>query len=50
MENVRTVSKEGTLIMSTVDKAFKITKDDAKTIQDEKDVQMEVPMQLLKKN
>ena len=43
MEKVRTVSKESTLIKSTVDKASKITKDDAKTIQDKKDVQMEDP-------
>ena len=38
-----TISKDGTLIKSTVDKAAEITKDDAKTIQDEKDVQMKVP-------
>ena len=41
--NIKTVSKESTLIKSTVGKALKITKDDAKTIQDEKDNQMVAP-------
>ena len=41
VEKVGKASEEGTLIKSTVDKATKIAKDDAKTIQDEKDIQME---------
>ena len=41
-KKVGTVSKEGTLIMPTLDKASKITKNDAKTIQDE-DIQIKVP-------
>ena len=43
VDKVGAVSKEDILINSTVEKAIKITKDDAKAIQNEKDVQMEVP-------
>ena len=35
VEKIGTVFEEGTWIKSTVEKAFKITKDDAKTIQNE---------------
>ena len=42
MERDGTGSKKGTLIKPTVEKATEFTKDNAKTIQDEKDVQMEV--------
>ena len=50
MDKVGIVSEQNIFIKSTVEKATEITKDDAKTMQDEKDVQMKVPMQLLKKN
>ena len=43
VEKIASMSKEGTMIKSIVDVLAKITKDDAKTIQYEKDVQMEVP-------
>ena len=43
VEKVVTDSEVGTLIKSTLEKAIEITKDDAKTIKDEKDVQMKVP-------
>ena len=43
VEMVGTASEEGALIKSSVEKAAEITKDDTKTIQDEKDIQMEVP-------
>ena len=43
VEKVGTVSEEGTLIKSTVEKVIEITKDNAKTTQDEKDVLMDVP-------
>ena len=43
LEKSGTVSEEGTLIKSTVEKAAEITKDDVKAIQDKKDVQIEVP-------
>ena len=43
VEKVGTVSEEGTLIKFNVEKAPNITKYDAETIQDEEDVQMEVP-------
>ena len=42
VEKVGTASEEGTHIKSTVDIASKITKDNAKTIQDEKNVLIEV--------
>ena len=42
VEKVGTVFDEGTHIQSTVEKTTEITKDDAKTIQDERDVQTEV--------
>ena len=41
VETFVTASKEGTLIKSTVEKATEITKNDSKTIQDEKDIQIE---------
>ena len=50
MEKVEAASEEGTLIKSTVGKATEISKDDAKTIQDEKDVIIEIPKAALKKN
>ena len=43
VEKVGIASEEGILIKSTVEEAAEITNDDAKTIQIEKDVQMEVP-------
>ena len=43
VEKVGIVSEEVTLIKSTVVKATKNSKDDAKSIQDEEDVQREVP-------
>ena len=36
-------SEEGTLIKSTVEKATEVTKDDAKTIQNKKNVWMKLP-------
>ena len=41
-EKVGAVSEEGIIIKSTVDMGSKITMDDAKTIQDEEDNQIEV--------
>ena len=49
VDKVGTVSKEGTLINFTVNKATKFMKDDAKTIQDENDVQMKVPKAVTEK-
>ena len=43
VEKVGAVYEESTLIKSTAEKVTEITKDDAKTVQDEKDIQMEVP-------
>ena len=43
VKKVGTASEEDTLIKSTVEKATEVTKDNAKTIQDEKVVLMEVP-------
>ena len=43
VKKVGTVSNKDTHIKSTVEMASKITNDDTKTIQNEKDVQMEVP-------
>ena len=43
VEQVGTASQECTHIKSMVEKAIEITKDDAKIIQVEKDVLMEVP-------
>ena len=43
VEKVGATSEEDTLIKSAVEKDTEITKDDAKTIQDEKDVLIEVP-------
>ena len=42
-------SQEGTLIKSTMGKATEINKDDAKAIQDEKDVLMDVPKAVTEK-
>ena len=42
VKKVGIASEKGTHIKSTVEKATEITKDDANTIQDEKDVLMEV--------
>ena len=50
VEKVRSDSEEGTLIKFTVEKATEITKNDVKTIQDQKDVQMEVPNEATEKN
>ena len=49
VEKVGISSKEGTLIKSTVDMAFKITKNDAKSKR-RKTFKWKFPMQLLKKN
>ena len=49
MEKVGTVSGEGTLIKFSLEKATEITKDDTKTTQHEKDIQMEVPNAATKK-
>ena len=43
VKKVGTASEEGTLIKSTVEKATEISKDDSKTIQNEKDAQKEAP-------
>ena len=43
VEKVGAASEEGKPIESIVEKVTEISKDDAKTIQDEKDVLMEVP-------
>ena len=43
VEKVGIVSEKGTLIKSSVENATAITKDDAKTIQDEKEIQMKAP-------
>ena len=49
VEKVKTISEEGTLNKSTLEKNTEITKDAAKTIQDEKNVQMEVPNAAIEK-
>ena len=43
VEKVGAACEEGTFIESTMEKATEISKDDAKTIKDEKDLLMEVP-------
>ena len=43
LEKVVTVSEVGTLIKSTMEKVTEITKNDAKTIHNEKDIQIEIP-------
>ena len=44
VEKVEASSEEGTQIKSTVEKDTEISKDDAKTIQDENDALMNVPV------
>ena len=50
VEKIGSASEEGTLIKSAVDIASNVTKDDAKTIQDEKDALMEIPQASTEKN
>ena len=43
VEKIGTVSKRGKLIKSSVENATEVTKSDAITIKDEKDIQIKVP-------
>ena len=49
VEKFEAASEEGTIIESIVEKDTEISKDDAKTVQDEKDVQMKVPTTALER-
>ena len=50
VEKVETASKEDTLIKSTVEKPAEITMDDSKTMQNVKDIQIEISYAATEKN